>query len=226
MIALLDTSEDLHVCSRELGSPVEQLFSPLTRFRDQNPAAMKAGDNGAFAGLDVKAFLSFLAREEHQREMFRFIAVPDVVASARRTLELFDYWYPRLCHWKLALVAQDGLEDLPIPWELVDAIFIGGSTRFKVSKAARDIIRTAQAMQKWVHVGRVNHPERWQYCEDLKVDSVDGTGIARYSHMRLAIRDRKVSKQNGLFAGMSEADLDLGAIAEGVVTEDGRQAMA
>ena len=112
---------------------------------------------------------------------------------------IFDYWYPRLCQWPIALVAQNGQEDLPIPWGLISAIFIGGDDSFKDSKGAADIIRTAQAMGKWTHVGRVNDPKRWQRCLDLGVDSVDGTGIARYSHMRIAIRDRKVKNQHGLF---------------------------
>lgn len=199
MIALLDTSEDLEICSLELGCPVEQLFSPSTRFRDRAPHAKKAADNSGFVALNIAAFLSLLDRENHQRHMFRFVAVPDIVASARRTLELFDYWYPRLCTWPLALVAQDGQEDLPIPWELIQAIFIGGTTQFKMSKHAADIVKTAKAMGKWTHVGRVNDPQRWQHFENLGVDSVDGTGIAQYSHMRIAIRDRKVSAQNGLF---------------------------
>ena len=192
---MLDTSEDLDVCAVELGCSVEQLFSPLTRFTDRHPERRKAADNGGFKGLNIPAYLALLKREEHQREKFRFITVPDIVASARRTLELFDYWYTRLEGWPLALVAQDGQEDLPIPWGQIDAIFIGGSTEFKMSQAAADIIRTARAMEKWTHVGRVNDPERWTHFEDLKVGSVDGTGIARYSHMRLAIKNRGASPQ-------------------------------
>jgi hypothetical protein len=160
---------------------------------------MKAMDNGGFAGLDIRAYLALLEREKHQIDNFRFITVPDIVASARRTRELFDYWYPRLCEWRLAFVAQDGQEHLPIPWELVDAIFIGGSTHWKISKQAADIVRTGKAMEKWVHIGRVNDPRRWMHFEKLGADSVDGTGIARYSHMRIAIRERKDSAQSQLF---------------------------
>lgn len=192
---MLDTSESLTVCAEELGEPVEQLFSPLTMFSDKDPGAMKASDNGGFSGLDVRAYIALLERESHQRHMFRYVAAPDIVANARRTLELFDYWYPRLCQWPIALVIQDGQENLPIPWSLIVAVFIGGSTRFKMSQSAIDIIRTAQAMEKWVHVGRVNEPKRWIHFEKLGVDSVDGTGIARYSHMRIAIRDRHKSPQ-------------------------------
>lgn len=195
MIALLDTSEDLDVCAEELGVPVEQLFSPLTRFKDRHPDRKKAADNGGFKGLDIAALLSLLEREEHQIDMFRFVAAPDIVASARRTLELFEYWKRRLCRWPLALVAQDGQEHLPIPWDEITAIFIGGSTQWKMSKHAADIVKTAKALEKWVHVGRVNDPVRWIHFESLGADSVDGTGIARYSHMRLAIRDRHKSQQ-------------------------------
>lgn len=195
MIALLDTSEDLDVCAEELGSPVEQLFSPLTRFKDRHPDRKKAADNGGFKRLDIPAFLALLDREQHQIDMFRFVAAPDVVASARRTLELFEFWKHRLCRWPLALVAQDGQEHLPIPWDYIVAIFIGGSTQWKMSKHAADIIKAAKGMEKWVHVGRVNDPARWIHFENLGADSVDGTGIAQYSHMRIAIRERHSNKQ-------------------------------
>jgi hypothetical protein len=192
MIAMLDTSHDLKVCSEELGCAVEQLLTPLTRFNMQDPLGWRAIENGGFTGLNIKSFLSLLEREAHAKQLVRFVSVPDILASARRTLELFDHWYPQLCQWPLALVAQDGQEDLPIPWDLITAIFIGGTTRFKMSKAATDIIRTAQAMGKWTHVGRVNDPARWQHFLNLNVDSVDGTGISKYSHMRIAIRDREI----------------------------------
>ena len=36
----------------------------------------------------------------------------------------------------------------------------------------------------------MNGPERWKHFEGLDVDSVDGTGAARYTHMREAIAAR------------------------------------
>lgn len=187
MIALLDTSEDLNVCAAELGCTVEQLLTPLTRFRPQQPESMFAIDNGAFSSFDRKAFESLLEREKSRRSLCRFVAVPDVVGSARRTLEVFDYWYARIHEWPLALVAQDGQENLPIRWELIDAVFIGGSTEWKLSNHAAAVIKAAKAMDKWIHVGRVNRPGRFEYFENLGADSIDGTGIARYSWMREAI---------------------------------------
>ena len=188
---MLDTSESLSVCEAELGCPCEQLFTPLSRFLPQRPEAPFAIDNGAFAGFNLQGFLSLLDREYPRRHLCRFVAVPDVVGSARRTLELFETWRYKLQHWPLALVMQDGQENLPIPWDAISAAFIGGSTEWKKSKAAADCIRAAKAMPSpiWVHAGRVNTPGRFEYFEDLGADSIDGTGLSRYTWMRQDIYD-------------------------------------
>jgi hypothetical protein len=192
MIALLDTSHDLNQAAKELGCEVEQLLTPLTRFRPQQPDARFAIDNGAFAGFDRRAFEALLDREYSRRHLCRFVVAPDIVADARRTLEVFDYWYGRLAQWPLALAAQDGLESLPIPWDAINAIFIGGSTDWKLSRQAAAIIKAAKAMDIWVHVGRVNTPGRFEYFEALGADSIDGTGLSRYSHMRERIHRASV----------------------------------
>jgi hypothetical protein len=191
MIVLLDTSHDLDTCAEELGCEVEQLLTPLTRFRLQRPGSRFAIDNGAFAGFDASSFVTLLEREEERRENCIFVAVPDVVGSARRTLEVFENWKERLAGWwPLALVAQDGQEHLPIPWGDIDAVFIGGSTEWKLSAHAAQIVRAATALGKWVHAGRVNTPARFEYFEKLGADSIDGTGLSRYSWMRERIYSR------------------------------------
>ncbi len=190
MIVLLDTSHDLAACAVELGCGVGQLLTPLTRYTLREPEKPWAIDNGAYANFDERAFVSLLKREEHRKTDCLFVTAPDVVASARRTLEILDGWKDRLDGWKIALACQDGQESLPIPWDVIGAVFIGGSTQFKVSQHAVHIIKAAKALGKWVHVGRVNNPQRFEWCEKLGVDSVDGTGLARYSHMRSAIAKR------------------------------------
>lgn len=188
MIVLLDNGQDLDQCAEELGCEVGQLLTPLTRYR------LRSGvfgiDNGGYSGVDIPAFLALLGREQHQREQCLFVAVPDVVGSARRTLEVFERWKPRLDGWKLALVCQDGQEHLPIPWDDIAAVFIGGSTGWKCSAHVEQIVKAAKALEKWVHVGRVNDPSRFKHFEELGADSCDGTGIARYTHMRKAIAQR------------------------------------
>jgi len=189
MIILLDTSEDLKKCQKEMNCEVHQLLTPLTRFKLQYPDEIFAIDNGSFSKFHRNNFLSLLNRNKDKKDNCKFVAVPDVVGSARRTLEVFDEWYCKLYGWKLALVAQDGQEDLPIDWNLIEAIFIGGSTAWKLSDAAAQIIKAAKLLEKWVHVGRVNTENRFDYFESLEVDSIDGTGLSKYSHMRKAINN-------------------------------------
>lgn len=191
LIPLFDTSEDIEVCEREIGCAAGQLLTPLTRFRLQYPDNRPwAIDNGAFSRFDGDAFMALLNREKHHAQNALFVAAPDVVGSARRTLECFPYWRDIIkgFGFKVALVCQDGQQDLPIPDD-IDAVFIGGSTEFKVGHHATHIIKAARILGRHVHIGRINDPQRWSYFDEL-ADTCDGTGISMYSHMRLSISKR------------------------------------
>ncbi len=194
MIALLDTSEDISVCAAELGCEVGQLLTPLTRFTLRSKTW--AIDNGAFSRFEEAAFLSLLKREAHHAKDCLFVTLPDVVGSAIRTGECYRRWRSKNAHalegYRLALVAQDGLESMEMSptWDEFSCLFIGGTDAFKTSKGAEQLIKAAQILGKWVHVGRVNNPSRFQWAADLGVDSIDGSGISQYSHMRQAIAKR------------------------------------
>jgi hypothetical protein len=192
MKVMLDTADDLDVAAAELGCEVEQLFTPLTRRKPKRPDQPFAIDNGAFSRFDEFGFVALLQRHEARQKLCRFVVVPDVPFSARRTLEVFERWEKRheLDGWRLALAMQDGQEDMPIPWELFACAFIGGSTKWKDGPAAAAIVKAAIALGKWVHVGRVNTPGRFERFEALGAHSIDGTGLAQYTHMRCAIADR------------------------------------
>jgi hypothetical protein len=138
-----------------------------------------------------------LKREEHHKDRCLFVSAPDIVGSAQRTLELFGLWKPRLAGWPVALVCQDGQEYLPIPWDEIAAVFIGGTTNWKCSHHVEQIIKTAKLFEKWVHVGRVNDPVRFKHFEEIGADSCDGSGLARYTHMRKAVAGRH--KQGEIF---------------------------
>ncbi len=189
MIALLDNGQDLDQCAVELDCEVGQLLTPLTRYRLRDPDRPWAIDNGFFAQCEPKAFLSLLEREAHHKDRCLFVTVPDVVGSARRTLEVFERWKDRLKGWKLALACQDGQEHLPIPWDEIAAVFIGGSTNWKCGPHAINIIQAAKALDKWVHVGRINHGARAAHFKELGVDSFDGTGVSRFTRMRRGLAD-------------------------------------
>jgi hypothetical protein len=188
MIVMMDTSHDLEQAGCELGCTVEELLTPHGRHKYRG--GRYAIDNGAFAKFNAGYFLALLERQKTHIEQCRWVAVPDVVGSARRTLEVWQHWYRTLRPWNLAFVCQDGQESLPIPWSDCVAVFIGGSTEWKLGIHARHIIKAAQAIGKWIHVGRVNTPGRFEYFEDLGADSIDGTGLARFSHMREQIHEK------------------------------------
>ncbi len=120
------------------------------------PGLPWAVDNAAFSGFDAPAFLALLAKVAG-RGGCRFVACPDVVGDARATLELFAVWQPlvRSLGLPVALVAQDGLTAEAVPWDRVDALFVGGSTAWKVGDAAAEVVRAAKRRGRWVHMGRV-----------------------------------------------------------------------
>jgi hypothetical protein len=202
MIALLDNGQDLAECEAEIGVPVGQLLTPLTRYRLRDPDRPWAIDNGGFKNLDVDGLKALLAREAHHKDKCLFVAAPDIIGSAQRTAELFSQFWSMLRGWPVALVCQDGQESIPIPWDDIAAVFIGGSTSWKCSPHVEQIIRTAKILGKWTHAGRVNDPQRYLHFERMGVDSCDGTGLARYSHMRRAVARRT-----------DQAELDIGEAA-------------
>lgn len=208
MIVLLDTSHDLDVCQQELGCEVGQLLTPLTGFRLRHPDRPWAIDNGAFSGFDEKAFFARLRRTGEAVDgnftNCKFVCLPDMPFEAQRTKELWEWYrdHSLLVEWPLALVVQDGHESVQIPWDdpKLAAIFIGGSDQWKCSKHSEAIIKVAKTIRRglWVHVGRINSPNRFQWAIDNNVDSCDGSGIAQYSHMREAIAKRH--QQEKLFS--------------------------
>lgn len=151
-----------------------QLRTPLTCYK---LAGVPYGlDNGCFSGRlpDTWARLLIEAREHPPL----WACAPDIVGSARRTLELWPRFARQMIGIPRALVLQDGIGDFDIPWSELDCVFVGGSDQFKQSPEARAAATTARILGKWVHVGRVNTPARALEWLDL-ADSVDGSGISR-----------------------------------------------
>jgi len=163
-----------------------QLLTPLTRYAiGEHPFGI---DNGAFTRFDSAAFTRLLDRAQPHRDRCLFVAMPDVVGNGRRTLEVFGDWADRCAAWPVALVAQDGIEGLDIPWSQFAAIFIGGSTGWKMSQAAADICKAAIIANKHIHVGRVNTPARYAHFQRLGAHTCDGSGVSRFSWMLDRIR--------------------------------------
>lgn len=144
------------------------------------PGALWAADNECYtlgSNFDPDRYLRFLERNIEISNSCLFATAPDVVTDARATLERFGPWSDliRSLGFPVALVGQDGLENMDVPWNKLDSLFIGGSTDWKLGQGARHLIKEAKTRNKWVHVGRVNSQTRLTYCIKLGVDSVDGT---------------------------------------------------
>lgn len=184
--------------------PLGQLFTPrmLSGLEITHACGVRWGaDNDCFAGFDEDRYLAMLEAITYVAGCL-FVTCPDVVADSRATLRLFEQWQPvllyvwatvneddvypgQLPHQPIGFVAQDGQERLPVPWDGFQALFIGGSTQWKLGPHAAALIREAKTRGKWVHVGRVNTLRRIKWFRALDVNSIDGTGFARYTRARL-----------------------------------------
>jgi hypothetical protein len=140
-----------------------------------------ACDNSAFSNFSPAKFCTMLGKIAGKPGC-RFVTAPDVVGNARETATLFYIWQPILKSLELpvALVLQDGQERVGVPWNMIDAVFIGGSTEFKLGAAAEGIVREAKSREKWVHMGRCNTRMRLRLAYEWGCDSVDGSGFSAF----------------------------------------------
>lgn len=135
-------------------------------------------DNGCFSDRwDEAKWWRFLTANADRAESCLFAVAPDAVGDAAATLERSLSWLPKIraLGYPVAFVAQDGIEATTVPWGDFDALFIGGSTDFKLGPLARSYIAEAKSRGKWVHMGRVNSERRWKYADAIGCDSADGT---------------------------------------------------
>jgi len=190
--------------------------------------ALWCADNGCFgAGYPGdEEWFGWLEANSARARTCVFAVAPDVVGDAAATLARSAPWLPRIRElgYPAAFVAQDGLEDLVVPWDSFDVLFIGGSTEWKLGPHARAVVAEAKAHGKWVHMGRVNSLKRLRYADAIGCDSADGTYLTYAPDANLsAVLSwvREVNGQGGLF---SHADLPASG-REGGAQEGGRPAL-
>jgi hypothetical protein len=164
---------------RANGFNVGRLLGP----RDRKPAVEGipwAADNDAFNGFDERRFRSMLAALEGV-EGCLFVSAPDVVGDYRSTRDLYVEWAPIITGHGLpvAYVLQDGEDGSTVPEDCA-AVFIGGTTGYKMGDRAASAAHAAKADGKWLHMGRVNTMPRIRYAHSLGVDSIDGTKWSKY----------------------------------------------
>ena len=143
-------------------------------------------DNAAYSGFILSRYQNMLQKWESISTIkVRWVAVPDVVADSQKTLHQFHEYAPRLSQFPCAFVGQDGCEDQELPWNEFRCFFVGGSTAWKLSRSAVDMMQEAKKRGKLVHVGRVNSQKRLRYAFYNDADTVDGTGYSKYNRKEL-----------------------------------------
>lgn len=159
-------------------------------------------DNGAFSKavpFDPCAFRELVAKAgaNPHRDRCLFVAVPDVVGDPAGTLASWREWRGELraTGLPLAFVLQDGCEDGRvdgtlfddgIPWGEFDALFIGGSTDWKIADLPWPRQQKLIALHRRCdeesiprHMGRCNSRERCEIAYyGLGCKSADGTYLA------------------------------------------------
>lgn len=157
-------------------------------------------DNFAFVGFNADAFRKTLYRMKNMTGCV-FVVAPDVPMNAIETSRQFDQWRYEIADlgYPVAYAAQDGIEHTEIPWSDFSALFIGGSTVWKMSSEVIRLIREAKDRGKYTHIGRVNSLRRLKYAISLGVDSVDGSGYARWRSKLVSAMVELQSKQSGFW---------------------------
>lgn len=139
-------------------------------------------DNDAFTawrtgkGWDRWAWFGMLERAAKSGIQPLWALVPDVVANREATIANWHRYarYVQEMGWQTAFAVQDGMKPCDVPSD-ADLVFVGGTTAWKWT-----------FLPMWsehfprVHVGRVRKT-KLLICEQLGVESVDGTGWFRDS---------------------------------------------
>lgn len=139
-------------------------------------------DNSCFAQgdrFDAGDWLEWLASLRRHRARCLFAVAPDVVGDAVATLARSAPYLPtiRQLGFPAAFVTQDGCRPDLVPWESTDALFVGGSTDWKLSEPSYALCAEAKRRGLRTHMGRVNSLSRLQACRVSLVDSADGTYV-------------------------------------------------
>lgn len=142
-----------------------------------------AVDTGCFARPDKYSdgwYLAYLRKLAHARDRCLFATAPDVLGDGPATLAKSLPMLPRIRAegYRAALVVQPGIALSAIPWDELDAIFVGGPDWWHRSGTVISILAEAKRRGKWLHEGRVNTERGFKAARVTGYDSADGTFLA------------------------------------------------
>lgn len=143
-----------------------------------------ASDTGCFTvpeQYDDDRYLAWLESRVADRDRCLFATAPDVVGDGLATLEKGRPMLSRIrdLGYRAALVLQPGITADHIPWDELDAVFIGGPDEWHRDETRMlPLVMEAKRRGKWAHQGRVNGHARLKAARVAGFDSCDGTYVA------------------------------------------------
>lgn len=139
-------------------------------------------DNGCFSEAGRKLYSHELYQDVIARALsfwgprrIHFATVCDVPMDWKATLEKYVECHGVVKGVKKAICLQDGATSETVPWDIVDVLFIGGSTEWKVSEAAKRLVKEGKGRGKTAHMGRVNSAYRIGIAAEFGCLTSDGT---------------------------------------------------
>lgn len=174
--------------SSELHPHLGRLVSPrhYSRARDTDQVMVWAADNDAYAAWSEDRYLRMVeAIHQSNKRRLLFVTLPDSVGDWHTTRDLWDRYVDVTDGLPRAYVIQDGQRADAMPWDDMAALFIGGSTVYKLSPDAAELAAEAKRRGLWVHMGRVNSRRRIRYAKAIGCDSSDGTKASMYTDVHL-----------------------------------------
>ena len=142
-----------------------------------------AADTGCFTRPEAYSdvgYLSWLEVLAPARATCLFATAPDVVGDWQATWQRAAPVLPAIrgLGFLASVVAQDGMVMLP-PLEMWDVLFVGGTTRWKLSESGGyRMARMALEQGKRLHLGRVNSWVRIRAAAQAGYHSSDGSALS------------------------------------------------
>lgn len=136
-------------------------------------------DNGVYTGkFTHDKLVSRLEKCLPWKDTCTFVASPDVLYNPQETHKNFFIYYKLIKEtygYPIAYILQDGFMEKDLPYDLVDVFFVGGSTKFKLSRHVLNFINYCNKINKKIHIGRVNSIKRLKHFK--YANSWDGTHL-------------------------------------------------
>lgn len=160
-----------------------QLFAPDSQYDISETIRLNmcwAVDNGCFKRYEPEKILNTLKRYQGVENCLFFVA-PDVVCNHDATLKLFHEWRDVIkgYGYPIAFVCQNGATIENVPFEQIDAVFIGGDNNYKYSGYVDAILHRAGWLGIHRHQGRLSSFKRFNWFEK-HCESFDSSGFSRW----------------------------------------------